>query len=142
MIAPPAVIDTNVLVAGVLTADPEAPTARIVQAMLEARIVFLLSLDLLDEYRRVLLRPAIREQHGLDEDQIDALLLGLIRSGAVREPSPAASDAPDPGDQHLWDLLATHAEALLVTGDRRLREQAPATASVIGPTEFARMISS
>ena len=54
------IVDTSVLVAGLLTRDPTRPTAWFVDAMLKGRLMYLLSPALLEEYRRVLLRPKIR----------------------------------------------------------------------------------
>jgi hypothetical protein len=42
----PAVIDTNVVVSGVLTENPASPTVRILDGMLAGRFRFLLSVDL------------------------------------------------------------------------------------------------
>ena len=36
------------------------------------------------------------------------------------EPAATTATAPDPGDQMLWDLLAGHADAVLVTSDKLL----------------------
>jgi len=44
--------------------------------MLAGRIVFLLSAELLDEYRAVTLRPRIKKLHGLGESEIDKILTG------------------------------------------------------------------
>lgn len=137
MSAPPAVIDTNVVVSGLITSAAGAPTARILDAMLEGRFLFLLSSELLAEYRRVLLRPALRRLHGLNEEDIDRILADLALSGGEREPQPSSEAAPDPQDQHLWDLLACEPEAILVTGDLRLIRQPPSFARVASPGEFA-----
>ena len=134
------VVDTNVVVAGLLTADPASPTAITLDGMLAARFVFLLSEPLLAEYRAVLLRPAIRERHGLGEREVDRLLAEIVRNGTIREPPnsrQAAPPAPDPADQHLWDLVATEAGAVLVTGDRALLGDPPGGVEVLEPREFA-----
>ena len=46
------VVDTNVLVAALLTSDHDSPTAKVLDAMLDGRIPFLLSTALLTEYRK------------------------------------------------------------------------------------------
>jgi len=43
------VVDTNVLVAGLLTTEQASPTARIVDGLLNGRVLFLLSPRLLAE---------------------------------------------------------------------------------------------
>jgi len=132
----PAIIDTNVVVAALLTADAEAPTARILVGMIRGRFPFVLSVPLLAEYRRVLTRERICERHGLSSDEIDRLLSAIAANAIVREPATSQDAAPDPGDQHLWDLLAAVPGSILVTGDTRLLEDAPRQASVMLPRSF------
>jgi predicted nucleic acid-binding protein len=135
-----AVVDTNVVVAGLITRDPDVPTARIVDGMLVGGFPFVLSVDLLAEYRAVLLRPGVRRHHGLGEEEIDAILATLVANAIVREPGPAASAAPDAGDEHLWALLSTVTGSVLVTGDRALLESPPVEVSVLSPRAFSDSI--
>ena len=93
-------IDTNVVVSGVLSGDPDSPTAWILDSMLKGVFPFLLSTPLMAEYRQVLLRPRIRRLHGLTEEEVDALLTEIIVNGIMREPE-IRTKAPDPGDNHL-----------------------------------------
>ena len=132
----PAIIDTNVVVAALLTADSETPTARILGGMIRGRLPFVLSVPLLAEYRRVLTRERICERHGLSSDEIDRLLSTIAANAIVREPSSSEHTAPDPDDQHLWDLLFAVSDAVLVTGDARLLENASARTSVMLPRAF------
>ena len=134
------VIDTNVVIAGLLTADPSSPTALVLDGMLGARFVFLLSAPLLTEYRVVLLRPAIRDRHGLAEAELDELLAEIVRNGVVREPGHAAENAPDRNDQHLWELAGSEPGAVLVTGDLELAQDPPAGAQVLSPREFVGLL--
>lgn len=60
----PFVIDTNVVVAGLITRANDSPVRRLLDGLLAGTIPFVLSQDLLAEYRRVLLRPAIRKRQG------------------------------------------------------------------------------
>jgi len=133
---PAAIIDTNVVVAGLITGDDEAPTARVVDGMIGGRFSFVLSVALLAEYRDVLLRDRIRAAHGLGNDEIDAILTAIASNAIVREPTIKAGTALDSGDQHLWDLLASTPDAILVTGDRALMEEASDGARVVSPREF------
>ena len=82
-----AVIDTNVVVSGLLTANADAPTARILDAMVAGTVRFALSADLLAEYRLVLLRPRIRRLHGLSEREIDEVLTEIVQAALVLEPA-------------------------------------------------------
>jgi putative PIN family toxin of toxin-antitoxin system len=134
--SPVAVIDTNVVVSGLLTGEPASPTAVIVESMLRGRFTYLLSLELLAEYREVLLRPRIRRRHGLDAEDVEALLTDLALNGSVRDPPRVAGALPDLGDRHLWDLLQSEPNAVLVTGDEAFLERAPGPGRVLSPRRF------
>jgi predicted nucleic acid-binding protein len=117
-------------VAGLLTNDQASPPARILDALLEGRLLYLLSTGLLEEYSAVLRRPRIAERHGLADSQIDRLLTELVANAIWREDG-AAEPAPDPGDDHLWALLAAAPGSVLVTGDELLLKKPPKRAAVI-----------
>lgn len=52
------IVDTNVVVAGLITADVGAPAAHILDGMLSGKLAFVVSAALLAEYRDVLNRPS------------------------------------------------------------------------------------
>lgn len=135
MIPPVFVVDTNVVVAGLITESSDSPVVAVLEAMLSGSLLYLLSPALLEEYRSVLLRPKLAKLHSLAEAEIDQLLVELTANAVWREPTKA-SPAPDRGDDHLWSLLATHSGSILITGDRLLLENPPATSSVISPNTW------
>lgn len=128
------VVDTNVVVAGLLTARDDSPVARILDGMLAAAFPFVVSTALLAEYRDVLARPALGKLHGLKRDEIESLVVTLAEHAIVLRPV-AAQPAPDPGDQHLWDLLAAREDLLLVTGDKLLLDSNEAK-RMVNPKAF------
>ncbi|WP_018870701.1 MULTISPECIES: putative toxin-antitoxin system toxin component, PIN family [unclassified Thioalkalivibrio] len=130
------IVDTNVVVAGLLSADAESPVCHILDDMLDARLPFLLSPDLLGEYRRVLLRPRLTRLHGLEAGTIDDLLVHLTANAIWREPPPSPCAAPDPGDAHLWALLHLQPHTVLITGDRLLLDDPPAEGKVITAGDY------
>jgi putative PIN family toxin of toxin-antitoxin system len=132
---PTVIVDTNVVVAGLITKDPKATVCQILDAMLSGRLPYLLSADLLNEYAQVLSRPIISRYHGLIATEVDCLLEELTANAIWREP-PTLEDAPDPGDNHLWSLLKTQHGGILVTGDQLLVGNPPADASVLIPKHF------
>lgn len=157
-----AVIDTNVVVSGLLSNATDSPTGRIVDAMPAGTSPFVLSESLLTEYRQVLLRPAIRERHGLTEAEVDAVLEDMVLNAGLREPGSTERPTAQPGDhaaaqaypaeasvvteraelaphgdEHLVALLAAVPQAVLVTGDRRLAEAVAPWCEVATPAEFA-----
>ncbi len=107
---------------------------------------FLLSDELLGEYRRVLLRPLILQRHGRDEVEVDDLLLEIVLNATMRElarsnaraASGGAGEAPVPsGDAHVVALLQTMPGCVLVTCDRRLAEVVRPWCAVRSPAAFA-----
>jgi predicted nucleic acid-binding protein len=123
-----------------LTGTTAAPTRRILDAMLSGQMRYLLSIDLLGEYRQVLLRPRIAERHGLSEEQIDRVLEIIAANGIIREGVSLDDGGPDPKDAHLWALAASHPSTVLVTGDRALLEKPPTGASVMSPSTFSECL--
>jgi len=134
-----AVIDTNVVVAGMLTGNTDSPTARILDGMCKGAFPFLLSTVLLAEYREVLLRKKIRKLHGLSERNVEALLVALATNAIVREPEPRTG-APDTNDDHLWSLVQSEANCVLVTGDHALVASPPPKAHVLQPRQFVDLL--
>jgi putative PIN family toxin of toxin-antitoxin system len=134
------VVDTNVLVAGLITSERESPTARVVGCMLSGDLFYLLSPELLSEYRDVLLRPRLLALHGLNESEIDRLLSEITANAIWREAlTPARDPSPDPHDAHLWNLLASEPSAVLITGDRLLIEKPLHHRSVISLATWAEL---
>ena len=94
------IIDTNVLVAGLITAESNSPTSRVLDAMLSGSLFYLLSAELLREYRNVLLRPRLSRLHGLNELEIEQLLTEITANAIWREPPPDTNHK-SPGDRLL-----------------------------------------
>ena len=138
-----ALVDTNVVVSGVLAGQGDSPNARILDTMIAGTLYFILSDELLAEYRAVLLRPAIVARHGLADTEVHTVLEGIVFNAGWREPGPAAPDSPTvPGDAHVVALLEAEPAAILVTGDRRLREAVSHWRSVLPPAELAALLGS
>lgn len=135
MSRPVVIVDTNVVVAGLLTVDETSPVARVLDGMLAAAFPFALSEALLAEYRAVLVRPRLKKLHGLSVADIEILLTDLAQHAIVLTPG-AAPTAPDPGDQFLWDLLAAKEALVLVTGDKLLLREPAMRGRVVSPADF------
>lgn len=141
MTRPVVVVDTNVVVSGLLTAEATAPTHRILNAMLDGRINFLLSIALLAEYREVMLRPRIQKRHGLSDRDVDVILEAITANVMIRDPEPSDQPPPDPADAHIWALVAAYPGAVLVTGDQALLDHPARGVIAITPSAFAEQLA-
>lgn len=133
------IVDTNVVVAGLLTGNEASPVAQILDGMLSATFPFVVSEALLAEYRAVLIRSSLRKLHGLTTAEIDTVLTELAhRAIVVNPPSAASLTAPDPGDQLLYDLLAARRDLLLITGDKQLLQDPTLQGRAISPQALVK----
>ncbi len=135
-----AIIDTHVVVAGLLTASGESAVVHGLQGMLAPAFPYVVSEALIAEYRAVLLRPKLCRLHGLSPDEVDEILTALVQNAIVLAPTePAGLRAPDPGDQFLWDLMAMREDLLLITGDQRLLSAADLKGRILSARQFFHM---
>lgn len=115
-----AIVDTNVIVAGLASRSPDSPPRRLLDAMLHGRVRYAVSAALLREYHEVLCRPRLQALAGLQLPQVAALVRRLAEGASLRSPARAGVAAPDPNDQHLLDLAVDVPRSTLVTGDKLL----------------------
>jgi putative PIN family toxin of toxin-antitoxin system len=134
----PALIDTNVVVSGLITGISASPTARILDGMVAGRFRFVLSVELLVEYREVLLRPKISARHRLSAAEIDVLLTDVVANGIMADVESTGGRVKD--DDHLRRILAAEPSAILVTGDTRLADSLGRTARSLTPRGFADLL--
>jgi predicted nucleic acid-binding protein len=134
----PVNVDTNVVVAGLLTGNDASPVARVLDGMLAGSFPFVVSEALLAEYRTVLLRPAIRKLHALTVAEVEIILTDIAQNAIVLAPV-ASPPAPDPGDQLLWDLLGADPRLLLVTGDKPLLQDVAMQGRILSARDFVAL---
>lgn len=110
------ILDTNVVVSGVLSWHRKTPPAELLDEALSGRIALLASPALLAEWQRTLARVV-----GVDPvlDPHGKIVEGLAARARIRAPV-SGPPAPDRRDDHLWALLAAEPASLLVTGERAL----------------------
>ena len=129
---PGVILDTNVLFSAI--AHREGTPARVLLAVLSGQM--LVSPALLNEYRRVLGAPRGLSYLGIAVADLDDLLDFVARSALI-DSGGLGPIAPDPGDQHLWDLLAAGPKSALVTGDRKLLASQHFPGRILSPRDFA-----
>lgn len=107
-----AVLDTNVLVSGMLTRN--GTCSRILDLLVEGRITLFLDERILAEYRRVCTAPRLR----LDAMAVENFLRFLSRTAEKVVAAPLRVDLPD-GDDLPFLEVAAESRAVLVTGNAR-----------------------
>ena len=125
------VLDTNVLVAGLLSAA--GPPAWIVEAVLAGELEPVFDGAIRDEYEEVLRRP----EFGLSVERVTDLLAAFDLFGfQVVAPAPWPIELPDPDDAPFLATASVTA-SILVTGNlRHFPRRARGGVTVLTPREF------
>jgi len=127
------VLDTNVLVAGLLT--PFGPCAQIVRMVSSGDLTLCLDARILSEYDEVLRRPKFR----LDTDKVAAILDYIEHGGELVASSPLADPLPDPDDHPFLEVALAGCAACLITGNlAHFPPKRRQGAQVLSPAEFLR----
>ena len=117
-----AVVDTNVLVAGLGWSGPHAV---VVEAVLDGRLVLVTSPPLLSELRRVLGYPRLRQvlvRAGMEPDDLVEL---IEQASVVVEPETGPARVRDPDDDRLIEAALGQTRNAAIKGG----ESSPVAAS-------------
>lgn len=131
-----AVLDTNVLVAALLSRD--GTPAALLRAWRAGAFDLVVSPTLLEELVRVLEYPMIAARVTATEREE---FVGLLKEHAIRTADSVQASAirsSDPADDYLISLAKT-AQALLVSGDGDLLDLA-AVAPIMSPAAFLELL--
>jgi putative PIN family toxin of toxin-antitoxin system len=120
-----AVIDTNVLVSGLLS--PNGNEALILLAIHQGLLHPCFCEDILAEYAGVLARPKFR----FPPDEIAALLAMLQAKGHRIASQPSEVVSPDPADTKFVACAIAGAAEFIVTGNKRHFPGAPYGAALV-----------
>jgi putative PIN family toxin of toxin-antitoxin system len=125
------VLDTNVLVAGLLS--PFGPCADIVRMASSGELTLCLDARILSEYNEVLRRP----KFAFEEDSVVALLDYLEYRGQTVAASPLSHSLPDPDDEPFLEVACSCGAEYLVTGNAAHFPAALCQGiNVVSPAEF------
>jgi len=105
------VLDTNVLVAGLLS--PFGPCGEIVRIVSSGEVTLCFDALILTEYSEVLYRP----KFGFDKDKIAALLDHIEHRGHTVASLPLRHSLPDPDDEPFLKVAIAGRAECLVTGN-------------------------
>jgi putative PIN family toxin of toxin-antitoxin system len=125
------VLDTNVLVAGLLS--PFGPCGEIVRMVSSGELTLCVDALILAEYSEVL----YRSKFGFDKDKVAALLDHIEHRGQTVASSPLPHSLPDPDDEPFLKVAVAGKAVCLVTGNAshfpaKLRQGR----KVLSPSEF------
>jgi len=125
------VLDTNVLVAGLLT--PFGPCAQIVRMVSSGDLTLCLDARILSEYDEVLRRP----KFGFETERVTALLDYIEHGADIVASCPLADPLPDPDDQPFLEVAIAGQAKCLVTGNRaHFPRKRYHGVKVLSPSEF------
>jgi uncharacterized protein len=131
-----AVIDTNVLVSGLLS--PAGNEALIILAIHQGLIGPCFSEEIIQEYAAVLARP----KFSFEPDEIAAALAMFRDKGEFVAPRATARNLPDPDDTKFVDCAETAQAEFLVTGNKRhFPPEARGTVRVVSAGELLDRIT-
>lgn len=143
---PKVIVDSNVLVSGMMSLSRriKSPAAKILYLMINVEITgggpwlpFLLSEPLFFEYCEQFSKARIRRNIEYTDPMISGVLGDVLDLGEHVAPK-AHHASPDLKDNHVWDLLLDNPDSVLITGERLLCENPPASRKndVVRPRDF------
>ena len=130
-----AVIDTNVIVAALLTKNRDSATLRVVNAVLDGTIIPLYHQEILAEYNEVLHRPKFH----LQESTIQFVLNAVAQYGVEVFPQPSGEILVDMDDLIFYEVALEKRDddAYLVTGNQ---QHYPLKSFIVTPAEMLNII--
>ena len=131
-----AVVDTNVLVAALLSKRDDSATVRVIRAMISGEFIPLYHEDILAEYEDVLHR---KKKYDLSESAIQTVLNAIRRFGIVVFPKPTGEIFIDEDDIIFYEVAMEKRDdnAYLVTGNMK---HYPVRDFIVTPAEMIAIL--
>lgn len=128
-----AVIDTNVLVSGMISNNPSSPTVGVLKCVDNKTIVPLFCDEILHEYDIVL----HRKKFNLPEDEINAVLDEIVALGLSSSRITSNEQFPDPKDVVFYEIALSKENSYLIAGKIK---HFPKVDFVVTPAEIMKII--
>ena len=128
-----AVIDTNVVVSGMITNNSASPTAKVLDCLSEKHITPLYCDEILQEYGNVL----GREKFHLPKEKIEQFLKMMKSDGEASNRVPSDEVFPDPKDVVFYEVALSKEDSFLVTGNIK---HFPKVDLVVTPAEMMEIV--
>lgn len=134
------VIDTNLIINRVIANTGAA--AEILRFWRRGRFELLVTIPILQEYRRALAYPRVRARHGHDDRTLDALVATFANFGTLIEPAEVVEAvSADPGDdKFITCAVAGQAEYLVTRDAHLLAIQTFRGTTILPPGEFLTLL--
>ena len=131
-----AVVDTNVLVAALLSKRDDSATVRVIRAMISGEFIPLYHEDILAEYEDVLHR---KKKYDLSENAIQTLLNAIRRFGIEVFPKPTGEIFIDEDDIIFYEVAMEKRDdnAYLITGNMK---HYPVRDFIVTPAEMVAIL--
>lgn len=134
------VLDTNIFVSGLLSAV--GPPARIVRAVLQRRLIPIMSPATFAELNTVVHRPKLQQAFARAGVNLTIFLATVRAEAQFVAPHPTNTQLRDERDRPFLDLMATEPPPqYFVTGDKDFEASHYSGVPVISAAAFARLLS-
>ena len=129
------VLDTNVLISGIL--KPYSKAATILRLVADGTIQLAYDLRLLSEYRDVLNRP----KFNFARENVEGFLEQIEEQGLLVSVKPLKFHLPDPDDEPFLEVALSGRVEAIVTGNKRhfLRKEYEGV-KILSPAEFLEAV--
>lgn len=128
-----AVVDTNVFVSSFITKNPNSPTKKVVELILDGKIIPLYDEDILAEYNEVLKRNKFH----ISFSEIDDIIKHIKECGKSTSRTPFPESMPDESDRVFFEITLSVEDSFLVTGNLKHYPKKP---QVVTPAEFLQIV--
>lgn len=129
-----AVIDTNVLVSVLLAKSEESSVIKLIDAVLNGKIIPLFNNEIIAEYTEVLSRPKFK----FDKEICDLLVERIVFLGEDADRTTYPESLPDEDDRVFYEVALSTDDAYLVTGNLK---HFPKTPIVVTPAQMLDILN-
>ena len=128
-----AVIDTNVVVSGMIFSNPDAPTVGVLDCLGNKTITPLYCKKILEEYESVLSREKFR----LPKEKVEKFIKMMKSDGISSNRRPSKEYFTDPKDIVFYEVALSKEDSFLVTGNNK---HFPKVDFVVTPAEMMEIV--
>lgn len=130
-----AVIDTNVLIAALLSSKNDSAVVQVFNKVILGQIIPLYSNEIIEEYKNVL----SREKFSFTDDQVNFTTSLILNRGIEVKPKPSKIQLVDISDLKFYEIVLEKKDdgAYLITGNKK---HFPIETFVVTAAEFIEII--